>query len=174
MRAYLESLFSPAQMEEEHAIWTRALQGEDRAPFFEGMVVLLTEFRRRGGTVAVVSHSQGETIRRDYAAQPEANALGPDLVYAWEEGEGRRKPHPWPALQAMDVSGVGPEATLALDDLSPGVQMAKAAGVRVVAAGWGGGHEVPAIAEYMRRECDGYCETVQQFAALLLEPTAAL
>ena len=172
MRAYLETIFSPTQMEEEHAIWTRALQGDDRAPFFEGMVPLLTEFRRRGGTVAVVSHSQGETIRRDYAAaQPDAN---PDLVYAWEEGEGRRKPHPWPALQAMEEAGVGPEATLALDDLSPGVQMAKAAGVRVVAAGWGGGHEVPAIAEYMRRECDGYCETVQQFAALLLEPTAAL
>ena len=47
---------------------------------------------------------------------------------------------------------------LVLDDLSPGVKMAKAAGIQVAAAGWG--HSVPVIEEYMKRECDHYFSTV--------------
>ena len=65
---YLDSLFSPEQMKEEHVIWTRAME-KQRATFYSGMAELLAEFRQRGGKVAVVSHSQGENIRKDYAAR---------------------------------------------------------------------------------------------------------
>ena len=51
----------------------------------------------------------------------------PERVYGWELGEGKRKPSPWPALQAMKELDVPPEETLMLDDLKPGVEMAIAA-----------------------------------------------
>ena len=51
----------------------------------------------------------------------------PERVYGWELGEGKRKPSPWPALQAMKELDVPPEDTLMLDDLKPGVEMAIAA-----------------------------------------------
>ena len=66
--AYLDSLFSAEQMKVEHEIWTRAME-KQRAMFYEGIPELLAEFRRRGGKVAVISHSQGENIKRDYAAR---------------------------------------------------------------------------------------------------------
>ena len=51
----------------------------------------------------------------------------PDQVYGWELGEGKRKPSPWPAQQAMKELQVLPEETIMLDDLKPGVEMAAAA-----------------------------------------------
>ena len=65
---YLDSLFSAEQMKEEHLIWTRAME-KQRATFYDGMPELLAEFRQRGGQVAVISHSQAENIRKDYASR---------------------------------------------------------------------------------------------------------
>jgi phosphoglycolate phosphatase len=48
-------------------------------------------------------------------------------VYGWELGEGKRKPSPWPAMEAMKELEVTPEQTVMLDDLKPGVEMAIAA-----------------------------------------------
>ena len=52
-------------------------------------------------------------------------------MYGWERGEGKRKPSPWPALDAMKELDVMPEQTIMLDDLKPGVEMAIAA-VRLI------------------------------------------
>ena len=52
-------------MIEEHAIWTAHMEAQ-RGTFYEGMTGVLAAFRRRGGQVAVVSHSQGDNIQRDY------------------------------------------------------------------------------------------------------------
>lgn len=153
---YLDSLFSAEQMKEEHSIWTRAME-KQRATFYDGMSELLAEFRQRGGQVAVISHSQAENIRKDYAARtplllpcvqipctrtdnlkrvavrgdcrtdPMAARITPERVYGWELGEGKRKPSPWPALQAMRELQVPAEQTVMLDDLKPGVEMAIAA-----------------------------------------------
>ena len=54
-----------------------------------------------------------------------------------------------------------------LDDLKPGYDMARAAGVDFAAAGWA--NDIPEIEGFMRRNCDFYCKTVSDFDRLLQE-----
>ena len=61
------------------------------------------------------------------------------------------------------VSGV----RLMLDDLKPGYDMCRAAGVPFAAAGWA--NDIPEIEGYMRRNCDYYFKTVDAFGAFLAE-----
>lgn len=138
--------------------------------FYEGIPELLSEYRAKGGRVAVVSHSPAEVIHRHYEAHPWAEQIRPDLVLGWDDDPARRKPAPWPAIHALDYFKAKPSDALVIDDLSPGVKMAKAAGLEVVAAGWG--HSVQPIQDYMRQECQQYFETVQDLAAFLLEPAS--
>merc|ERR1719210_599823 len=121
--------------------------------FYDGMAELIAEFRARGGKVAVVTHSPAARIR-------------PDLVLGWDSDPARRKPSAWPAQHALEELGVSAAEAVVVDDLSPGVKMARAAGIAVGAAGWG--HSVPVIEASMRRECDHYFRTVDDLAALLL------
>lgn len=163
---YLKSLFpTPELMAEEHAIWDRALQRAVPS-FYEGFAELLVEFRARGGLIAVISHSPAESIRRAYEAHPLVDQMRPDLVLGWDNDPSRRKPAVWPAEHALTCLGATPEEALVLDDLAPGVKMARAAGVAVAGAGWG--HSVPVIKEYMQRECDFYFACVDDFRAFLL------
>jgi FMN phosphatase YigB (HAD superfamily) len=146
VKEYLGSLFAPEQMDEEHAIWTRAIEAqvrlphapatrpaltvwprrlaEQRAEFFAGLPELLSEFKLRGGRVVVVSHSQEAIIRADYAQLLPGSQ--PDMVFGWEKDPLRRKPSPYPARQALAALGLQPEDALVLDDLSPGISMAGA------------------------------------------------
>ena len=167
---YLKSLFTPELMEEEHQIWMKAM--EDKVPtFYEGIAELLREFRSKGGRVVVVSHSPAEVIQRHYETHPWAEQIRPDLILGWDQDATRRKPAPWPALHALEYFDVTPAEALVVDDLSPGVKMAKAAGLpNIVGAGWG--HSVEPIQEYMRRECRHYFESVQEFADFLLGPVS--
>lgn len=166
---YLNSIFpEPGQMEAEHVIWRKWIDGT--VPhFYEGMPELLMEFRARGGLVAVISHSPADVIRRHYAEHPLADGIRPDVVFGWDDDRARRKPSPWPAHQALEQLGVEAGEALVLDDLRPGVEMARAAGVAVAAAGWG--HSVPIVQDYMRRECDYFLPDVASLAELLMGGT---
>jgi len=172
---YLKSIFRPEEMDREHAIWVEAMEAAQPS-FYEGMPEVLADFRARGGLVAVVSHSPADVIWRHYDAHPLAGRIRPDIVLGWDTDPERRKPSPWPALQALERLGVRPEEALVLDDLSPGIRMGRAVGIAVAASGWG--HSVPVVQEYMRRECDYYFATVPDFAKFLLpdgrEPTSSL
>mmetsp|Transcript_26654 Transcript_26654/g.55325 ORF Transcript_26654/g.55325 Transcript_26654/m.55325 type:complete len:165 (+) Transcript_26654:1-495(+) len=152
-------------MPEEDAIWQRAMSSATPS-FYEGMPELLAAYKARGGKVAVVSHSPADVIRRHYESHPMARSISPDLILGWDSNPERRKPSVWPALHALEQLGVGPAEALVLDDLSPGVQMGHKAGVAVAAAGWG--HAVPVIQDYMRKNCDFYFPTVDEFSRLLL------
>lgn len=61
-------------MPEEHRIWRAAMEAATPG-FFGGVAELLAEFRRRGGKVAVVSHSEADIIAMNYAAHPAAAAI---------------------------------------------------------------------------------------------------
>eukprot|EP00928_Gymnodinium_smaydae_P038551 TRINITY_DN26572_c0_g2_i1.p1 TRINITY_DN26572_c0_g2~~TRINITY_DN26572_c0_g2_i1.p1 ORF type:complete len:323 (+),score=24.13 TRINITY_DN26572_c0_g2_i1:58-969(+) len=162
--SYLKSLFSEQQMIEEEAIWNRAI--DKKVPcFYDGMAELLREFKARGGRIAVVSHSPTNSIWRHYQAHPLAESIRPDLVLGWDNDPSRRKPAVWPALHALDCLQASPSDALVLDDLSPGVKMAKSAGIHVAGAGWG--HTIPSIQAYMRNECNYYFSSVQQFGDFL-------
>ncbi|OHD20103.1 MAG: hypothetical protein A2V99_08980 [Spirochaetes bacterium RBG_16_67_19] len=146
----------------ELEIW-RSFTASRTPRFFAGFLETLGEYRRRGGKIAVISHSDPEVIRAHYRA---AGPLDPDLVFGWDDEEEKRKPSPWPARQVLAGLGLPASRALILDDLKPGVLMAREAGVAVAAAGWA--HRIPAIREYMQSNCLAYFETVGAFRDYLL------
>ncbi len=144
------------QMKEEEAFWNEYVQ--DHVPeAYPGIREMLEEQKARGGKICVVSHSFSDNIRRDYRQNglPE-----PDLIFGWEYPPEKRKPSPWPLEETMRVLGLRPEELLVVDDLRPGCDMARAAGVPFAAAGWA--NDIPEIEEFMRKNSRLYFKTVQE------------
>lgn len=156
--------FSAEEMEEEFRIW-RSFTSTMIPRFFPGMLDTLKEYRRAGGLVAVVSHSESDLIRRDYEAGGEG--FMPDLILGWENDPERRKPGTWPAIEALRRFDLPPESAAVLDDLLPGIEMAEKAGIDALGAGWG--HRVPLIERELRRRCSRYFPSVAGFRRFLLE-----
>jgi beta-phosphoglucomutase-like phosphatase (HAD superfamily) len=157
--------FSATEMETEYAIWREFVE-RGRPHFYSGFLDALERYRAEGGRFVVVSHSESDMIRRDY--QRAGRGWAPDAIFGWEAGEGRRKPDPWPVTETLRRFGLAPEEVLVVDDLRPGILMAQAAGVPAVAAGWA--HRLPAIRTYMEANTLGLLETVEDFAAFILQP----
>ena len=152
------------ELEVEYGIW-RAFTTSRTPPFFAGFLETLREYRRRGGKIVVVSHSEHDVILRHYrdsGSQP----LLPDLVFGWDADEQRRKPNPWPVEEALRRLSIPPARALILDDLKPGVLMGQRTGVAVAAAGWA--HRIPAIREYMESRCLAYLQSVEEFRLFIL------
>lgn len=122
---------------------------------YPGMREIMTDFRNAGGKLCVISHSYTANILRDYRANdlPE-----PDMIFGWESPEKERKPAPFPLYRIMEHYGFRPEELLVVDDLKPGYDMAKAAGVPFAAAGWA--NDIPEIEQFMRKNCDLYFKNV--------------
>ena len=154
---------SDEEMRHEQAWWNEYVQSHVPEAY-PGMAEVLWEQRRRGGRICVVSHSYGQNILRDWRANglPE-----PDRVYGWELPHDRRKPDPWALHQIMETYGFGPGELLVLDDLKPGYDMARAAGVDFAAAGWA--NDIPEIETFMRANTDRYFKTVAELRRFLFD-----
>ena len=131
---------------------------------FFGMREILARHKALGGLIAVVSHSVKDTIERDYR---ENGLPMPDAIFGWELPPERRKPEPWALYQIMERFSLQKSDLLMLDDLKPGYDMARAAGVDFAAAGWA--YDVPEIEGFMRKNCDFYFKTVQDLGQFLEE-----
>ena len=129
---------------------------------YPGIRGLMERHRAAGGRICVVSHSLSENILRDYRANdlPE-----PDLIFGWEQPEERRKPNPWPLEEIMARLQLRPSELLMIDDLKPGYDMAREAGVDFAAVGWA--NDIPQIEDFMRRNCRLYFKTVEELADFL-------
>ena len=153
---------SDEEMVAEEAFWREYVK-HHIPKAYPGMKELLWDYKNAGGILCVTSHSFGDYIRRDYAANglPE-----PDLIFGWEVPKEIRKPEPHSLFEIEKRFGLQPEQLIVLDDLKPGYDMAKAAGVPFAAAGWAG--DYPAIERFMRGNCDIYCKTIEEFRRLML------
>ena len=129
---------------------------------YPGIRELMLRHKAAGGLIAVVSHSMADNILRDYR---ENDLPEPDAVYGWEQPEERRKPKPWPLEEIMRRFGLRPPELLMIDDLKPGFDMARAAGVDFAAVGWA--NDIPQIEDFMRRNCRLYCKTVPELETIL-------
>lgn len=129
---------------------------------YPGIREIMERHRAAGGRICVVSHSMDENILRDYRANglPE-----PDLIFGWEQPNERRKPQPWPLEEIMRRLELGPAELLMIDDLKPGYDMARAAGVDFAAVGWA--NDIPQIEAFMRQNCKLYFKTVPELSAFL-------
>lgn len=152
---------SESELAEEEAFWREYVKNHIPGSY-PGMAEIIADFKAGGGIVAVDSHSLTENIIRDY----KANGLPePHIIYGWDIPKEMRKPAPGTLLDLMEKYGLSPEEILVVDDLKPGYDMARAAGVHIAAAGWA--HNVPEIASFMRQNCEYFCESVEDLRKIL-------
>mgnify|MGYP001813133480 CR=1 FL=1 len=105
----------------------------------------------------MVSHSEEDRIIRDYMHLLD---LKPDMVFGWEKEEDRRKPHPYPLYEIMRELKLEPEDLLMVDDLKPGLDMARSASLDFACAGWS--HFIDRARTFMEKEADYYLYAVEE------------
>ncbi len=153
--------FSEEELKAEEAYWAAYVKGKIPTAY-PGIKEILERFRAEGGILVVDSHSYTENILRDY----EKNGLPmPNRVYGWDLPSDRRKPSPLTVLETMEDFSLSPREVLVVDDLKPGYDMARAAGVDFAAAGWA--YDVPEIEAFMRAHSDRYLKTVSDLSDVL-------
>ena len=154
--------FTEDEQEVQYKIWKRYTR--TKIPdFYPGFAELLEEYKRLGGIICVVSHSESKQILRDYKSN--SNVI-PDLIFGWELDEDKRKPNPYPVMEIMKRFHLSNNEALVLDDLKPGLDMARTCNVPFAAAGWS--HMIPEIKSYMEENSDYYFSTVNSFRNFIL------
>lgn len=167
MEYFIDELgFSETELALEHSTW-RSFVTNRRPMFFPGVVELLHAFKESGGKIVVASHSEADMIELDYHVETDCS-LKPDLVFGWDVPDGKRKPSPWPVFQTIKELQIKAEEVLIVDDLKPGVLMARAAGVAIGGAGWG--HDIPEIKTYMSEHCDYYFQSIEALRRFVFDP----
>jgi len=152
---------SEEEMAEEEKYWADYVEGHIPTAF-RGMRELLLEFVGSGGMIIVDSHSLTRYIERDWK---ENNLPMPTHIYGWDIPKANRKPSPFTVLDALERFSLAREDVLVVDDLKPGYDMAKGAGVDFAAAGWA--YDVPEIEDFMRENCDYYLKSISDLRELL-------
>jgi phosphoglycolate phosphatase/pyrophosphatase PpaX len=152
---------SEEEMAAEEQYWANYVEGHIPTAF-SGMRELLCEFVARGGIIVVDSHSLTRYIERDW----KTNALPtPAHIYGWDIPKENRKPSPFTVLDALERFSLKKEDVLVVDDLKPGFDMARGAGVSFAAAGWA--YDVAEIEGFMRAHCDFYLKSVSELRELI-------
>lgn len=152
---------SDEELQEEEAFWRDYVKNHIPNAY-PGMAEIIRDFKNGGGIVAVDSHSLTENIIRDYKAN---DLPTPDIIYGWDIPKEMRKPAPGTLLDLMAKYGLKPEDILVVDDLKPGYDMARAAGVHIAAAAWA--HNVPEIADFMQKNCEYFCKSVEELRNII-------
>jgi phosphoglycolate phosphatase/pyrophosphatase PpaX len=146
--------FSEEEQEVQYRIWKSFT--ETKVPdFYPEFADLIKDYKQAGGIICVVSHSESEKINRDYMLNC---GFTPDLVFGWEQDEDKRKPNPYPLLEIMKHFNIDNSEMLVVDDLKPGLDMARSCKVKFAAAGWS--HVIPEIRDYMKYNSDYYFNSV--------------
>lgn len=155
--------FTGEEQERQYEIWKRYTK--EKAPdFYPGFPEFINEYKKLGGIICVVSHSEREQIIRDYQSHC---GIIPDLIFGWEQSAHRRKPNPYPVLEIKKRFDLSNHDMLVLDDLKPGLDMARSSDVAFAGAGWS--HQIPEIEDYMRQYSDFYFSTVKAFREFVLD-----
>ena len=152
---------SEEELQEEEAFWREYVKNHIPNAY-PGIKEIIEDFRMNGGIIVVDSHSLTENIIRDF----KANGLPePDYIYGWDIPKEMRKPAPGTLFDLMKKYNLKPEEILMVDDLKPGYDMARAAGVDFAAAGWS--HNVKGIVDFMKQNCDYFCKSVEDLRRIL-------
>ena len=152
-----------AEMKCEIDFW--AAYVENHIPTaYSGISEIMERFRAQGGIIAVDSHSLMKYIKRDF----EYNKLPvPDVIYSWDLPEDQRKPSPYTLFDLMSRFNLEPKDIIVVDDLKPGYDMARGAGVDFAAAGWA--YDIPEIESFMRQNCDYYLKSIDELSDILFQ-----
>ena len=149
------------EMQREYNYWSAYVEKHIPAAF-PGIAEIISEFRARGGIIAVDSHSYRKYIERDFRH----NGLPmPDEIYSWDLPEEERKPSPHTLFELMKKYSLAPSEVLVVDDLKPGYDMARGAGVDFAAAAWA--YDVPEISSFMSKYGDYFLKDVDSLRKIL-------
>jgi phosphoglycolate phosphatase/pyrophosphatase PpaX len=169
MHYYEDELeFTKEELKKEYEVWRRFTTNM-LPEFYEGIIPALEEFKKGGGLIGVVSHSEKELIEKHY--QEKSQGFRPDMIIGWTKDKEKNKPSPWPVYEIVKVLGVRPKEILVIDDLKPGIEMAINANVDAAAAGWAyrkHNLNIPEIEDYMKSKCIAYFDTIEQFRRFIL------
>ena len=149
------------EIKEETDFWANYVEGHIPTAY-AGISEIIEKFQGLGGIVAVDSHSLLKYIERDFKAN---SIKKPDIIYSWDLPEEQRKPSPYTLFDLMKRYSLSPSEILVVDDLKPGYDMARAAGVDFAAAGWA--YSIPEIENFMRKNCDYYLKSVDELFEIL-------
>ena len=152
---------SEEEMAEEERYWANYVEGHVPVAY-PGMREILEKFISLGGIVIVDSHSLTRYIERDWKHN---NLPAPVHIYGWDIPKENRKPSPFTVLDALSRFSLSKDEVLVVDDLKPGYDMARGAGVDFAAAGWA--YDVPEIESFMREHCDYYLKSLSDFESLI-------
>ena len=151
MGYYVDELkFTEEEAAEEIRIW-RKHTDTGIPEFFPGIAEFLETYHEAGGKICITSHSEAVHIREFYRKKLH---FSPDAIYGWDNDPAKRKPSPWPVNDYLKDKSIPREETLVIDDLKPGLEMAKSAGVPFCAACWA--HNLGPIRSFMENHAD-YC-----------------
>lgn len=150
-----------AEVVHEEKYWSEYVK-EHIPTAYDGIREIISEFKKRGGIVAVDSHSYTKYIERDYTYN---NLPTPNVIYGWDIPKEKRKPNPDTIFEIKEKYNLDSKDIIVVDDLKPGYDMARAAGVDFAAAGWA--YDVPEIEEFMRKHCDKYLKSVDELYTIL-------
>jgi hypothetical protein len=154
--------FTQAEQDYQYKVW-KSYTTAKVPDFYPGFSELIKEYKQLGGIVCVVSHSESEQIIRDYRL---GCGLIPDRVFGWELPEQQRKPNAYPIIEIMQQFKLDKGEILVVDDLRPGLVMAKSCDIEFAGAGWS--HIVPEIKAQMMENSDYYFATVDSFSEFIL------
>ena len=154
--------FTEEEQKHQQDVWKK-YTASTVPDFYDLFAETILEFKKQGGIVTVVSHSERSRIERDYSIHC---GFVPDAIFGWELPEHQRKPHPYPIKKILEQFDLQETEALMVDDLKPGLEMARSCNVDFAAAGWS--HSIPEIKEHMRAESTYYFETVKQFNQFIL------
>jgi phosphoglycolate phosphatase-like HAD superfamily hydrolase len=155
--------FNDREQEIQYKIWKYYLY-ENAPDFYPGFPELIKGYKRAGGIICVVSHSESSHIIRDYTSHC---GFEPDLIFGWELDEDKRKPNPYAIVETMKTYDLSNREILVVDDSKPGLMMARSCNVDFAAAGWS--HALPRIENYMRMNSDYYFSTVDEFSEFIFD-----
>jgi phosphoglycolate phosphatase/pyrophosphatase PpaX len=155
--------FNDREQEIQYKIWKDYLY-ENAPDFYPGFPELIKGYKRAGGIICVVSHSESSHIIRDYTSHC---GFEPDLIFGWELDEDKRKPNPYAIVETMKTYDLSNREMLVVDDSKPGLMMARSCNVDFAAAGWS--HALPRIENYMRTNSDYYFSTVDELKKFILD-----
>jgi phosphoglycolate phosphatase-like HAD superfamily hydrolase len=154
--------FSKVEQECQYKIW-KSYTKSKVPDFYTGFPELIKEYRKNGGIICVVSHSESEQITRDYLLNCK---LTPDLIFGWEMAEHQRKPNPYPIIEIMRKFSLKGHDILVVDDSKPGLDMARSCNIEFAGAGWS--HIIPEIKDYMETNSDYYFSSVDALKKFIL------
>ena len=156
--------FTEQELVAEYKGWKDFILTHTPDPY-PGISSIIRRHKAEGGILCVVSHSNAETIIRDYQTH---FGILPDDIYGWDLPEHQRKPNTYPLEHIMAKYAISPSQLLVVDDMKPAWEMASKAGVPMAFAAWSKA-DIPEITEEMTKLCNFSFYSPQELEKFLFD-----